>query len=105
MLEEWSSDYGVQCTIIHATFCDFINHLIKVKPIEELGKTKKLLLRGNSLDLTEARERYKAVGIDFFAPSNESIDCEPKWDFYSGAEITWEELDKQYDVSLSTKIV
>lgn len=98
ILKEWSNDYGVQCTIIHATFCDFINHLIEVKPIEESGKTKKLLLRGNSLDLTEARERYKAVGIDFFAPLNESIDGEHKWDFYSGAEITWEELDKQYDV-------
>jgi len=98
-LEEWSEDYGVSCTFISATFSDFLFHIASIKPIVSNGDSNKLLIRGNSLDLTESWERYKAAGIEFYGPAKNVCKEDRKWDFYSGAEITWDELDKQYDVT------
>lgn len=98
-LEEWSEDYGVPCTFVSATFCDFLNYVSKLKPAITNKESNKLLIRGNSLDLTESWERYKAAGIEFYGPAKTINSETRKWDFYSGAEITWEELDKQYDVT------
>lgn len=96
-LREWSDDYGIQIYFVNATFGDFINHLNELKPIIETSSSNRLLVRGNSLDLTESKERYNSVGIEFFGPSK-TIEQERRWDFYSGAEITWNELEKQCDV-------
>lgn len=97
-LEEWSEDYGVSCTFVSATFCDFLNYIVSIKPTLSNVESNKLLIRGNSLDLTESWERYKAAGIEFYGPAKTNCVENRKWDFYSGAEITWDELDKQYDV-------
>lgn len=95
-LTEWADDYGVQIFFVDATFGEFINHIADIKPTITEPSPTRLLVRGNSKDLTESRERYRAAGIEFFGPTQAKE--ERKWDFYSGAEITWEELDKQYDV-------
>lgn len=97
-LEEWSEDYGVSCTFVSASFCDFLHHIASIKPTLANVESNKLLIRGNSLDLTESWERYKAAGIEFYGPARTMSIENRKWDFYSGAEITWDELDKQYDV-------
>lgn len=96
-LRELSEDYGIQIYFVNATFGDFINHLNELKPKNEISSSNRLLIRGNSLDLTESKERYNSVGIEFFGPSK-TIEQERRWDFYSGAEITWDELEKQCDV-------
>lgn len=95
-LTEWADDYGVFVTFVDSTFGDFINHIADIKPKLTESSPTRLLVRGNSKDLTESRERYRAAGIEFFGPTQTKE--ERKWDFYSGAEITWEELDKQFDV-------
>lgn len=95
-LSEWAEDYGVPVTFVDATFGDFVNHIADIKPVLVESNPTRLLVRGNSKDLTESRERYRAAGIEFFGPTQTKE--ERKWDFYSGAEITWEELDKQFDV-------
>lgn len=96
-LIEWAEDYGMPVHFIDSTFGDFINHLSGIKPKPVESNPARLLVRGNSKDLTEFRERYRAAGIEFYGPSQ--VKEEPKWDFYSGAEITWDELDNQFDVS------
>lgn len=95
-LTEWADDYGVQILFVDATFGEFVNHIANIKPVLTESNPTRLLVRGNSKDLTESRERYKAAGIEFFGPTQTKE--ERKWDFYSGAEITWEELDRQCDV-------
>lgn len=95
-LEEWAEYSGVQVFFVEATFADFLVHVSEIKPQKEINETK-LLLRGKSLDISEAKERYHAAGIDFYCPTKEKSE-KSQWDFYSGAEITWEELEQQCDV-------
>jgi hypothetical protein len=95
-LEEWSGYTGVQVFFVEATFADFLVHINELKPNKEVSESK-ILLRGKRLDISEARERYHAAGIDFYCPSKDKSE-KPQWDFYSGAEITWEELEQQCDV-------
>lgn len=98
-LEEWSEDYGVSCTFISASLSDFLYHVASIKPTISKGESNKLLIRGNSLDLSESWERFKAAGIEFYGPAKTTCIEKRKWDFYSGAEITWDELDNQCDVT------
>lgn len=95
-LEKWAEYSGVQVFFVEATFADFLVHISETKPKREVSESK-LLLRGKSLDLSEAKERYHAAGIDFYCSSKENSE-KPQWDFYSGAEITWKELEQQCDV-------
>lgn len=95
-LEDWAEFSGVQVFFVEATFADFLVHVSEIKPQKEINETK-LLLRGKSLDISEAKERYHAAGIDFYCPTKENSE-KSQWDFYSGAEITWEELEQQCDV-------
>lgn len=95
-LTEWADDYGVKIIFIDASFGEFLHHIADIKPALKEPNPTRLLVRGNSKDLTESRERYRAAGIEFFGPTHTKE--ERKWDFYSGAEITWEELDGQCDV-------
>ena len=95
-LSEWADDYDVTVRFIDASFGDFVNHIADIKPKLIESSPTRLLVRGNSKDLTESRERYRAAGIEFYGPTQTKE--ERKWDFYSGAEITWDELDKQCDV-------
>ncbi len=95
-LKQWNEIYEVPIYFIRATFGDFVNHISQVKPAIIESVSSRLLVRGNTKDLTESRERYRAAGIEFHGPT--VIKEERKWDFYSGAEITWEELDNQCDV-------
>lgn len=95
-LEEWAEYTGVKVFFVDATFADFLVHLSEIKP-QKGDEEIKILLRGKSLDISEAKERYHAAGIDFYCPSKVNTD-KPQWDFYSGAEITWEELEQQCDV-------
>ena len=95
-LQEWSKYSGIDIVFVEASLGEFLNHLSELKPESEMTSTK-LLLRGKSLDLTEAKERYRAAGIEFYSPASH-VNEQVHWDFYSGAEITWDELEKQYDV-------
>ena len=95
-LTEWADYIDIKISFIDATFGEFIHHISEIKPKLIEPNPIRLLVRGNSKDLTESRERYRAAGIEFFGPALTKE--ERKWDFYSGAEITWEELDRQCDV-------
>lgn len=70
-LEEWAEYSGVQVFFVEATFADFLVHVSEIKPQKEINETK-LLLRGKSLDISEAKERYHAAGIDFYCPTKEN---------------------------------
>lgn len=96
-LTSWSEDYEVPVCFISASFFEFLQHIKEVRGNVIMSLNKKLLIHNNRLDLSESIERYKASGIEFYGPTKNTIGERP-WDFYSGAEITWEELDKQYDV-------
>lgn len=99
--KEWAEDLGINSVyFVSASFCDFLNHLKELNLSAIVSSQSQLYVLNNKLNLTEDKERYKEAGIEFFAPStvrNEKKQLE--WDFYAGAEITWEELDKQSDVS------
>ncbi len=96
----WSDDVGVPIHFVSASFGDFLKHIAEIRPNATTLKTNKLLIHNNTIDLSESRERYKAAGIEFFGPTQSIIsEGQTMWDFYSGAEITWDELDKQYDVT------
>lgn len=98
-LKEWSDDYGLSClSFVRIDFGGFLHHIVETLPQETSSKATHLWVRGKTLDLSGARERYAAAGIEFFGPSVIDIQEKAKWDFYSGAEITWEELDQQFDV-------
>ncbi len=97
-LTSWSEDYGVPTDFVSASFPEFLQHIKEIKSNVYITSDSKLLIRNNTLDLSESRERYKAAGIEFYGPTKDTLQ-ERQWDFYSGAEITWEELDKQYDVT------
>lgn len=98
-LKSWSDDYGVPVVFVSVSFDEFLNHIRELHGSVSSPITNKLLIRNNTIDLSESRERYKAAGIDFYGPSPQLLmGQERMWDFYSGAEITWEELEKQYDV-------
>lgn len=95
-LTEWSDYTGIQVFFVNANFADFLIHISDVKPKFDMSESR-VLLRGKSLDISEARERYHAAGIDFYYPFKIE-ETQPQWDFYSGAEITWHELENQFDV-------
>ncbi len=95
---KWSEISEIKVYFINASIGDFINHINEVKSTHETSSISKFLIHGTPIDLSECRERYSAVGIEFFAP-HKTVNQDRKWDFYSGAEITWDELEKQLDVS------
>lgn len=96
-LIEWASYTGVIVHFVNASFSDFLVHINDVLPPGETYQIPKVLVRGKSLDLSEARDRYHAAGIDFYYP-NKDKKGQSQWDFYAGAEITWHELENQCDV-------
>ena len=97
-LKTWSEDYGVPVCFVSASFYEFLLHIKELRAGIPTPTNSSLLIHNNTIDLSEARERYKAAGIEFFGPSRNTGENR-LWDFYSGAEITWEELDQQYDVT------
>lgn len=98
-LRTWSEDYDVPVCFVAASFYEFLQHVKELRP-NVLTATNKnnLLIHNNTIDISEARERYEAAGIEFYGPSRNTLENK-LWDFFSGAEITWEELDRQYDVT------
>lgn len=97
-LESWSKDYDVPVYFVSASFSEFLQHIKEIRGNVTVNSAKKMLIHNNKLDLSESIERYKASGIEFYGPTKNTTEVR-QWDFYSGAEITWEELDKQYDVA------
>ena len=96
-LTSWSEDYDVPVCFVSASFSEFLQHIKEIRGNVTMVSSKRLLIHNNKLDLSESIERYKASGIEFYGPTKNTAEERP-WDFYSGAEITWEELDKQHDV-------
>lgn len=94
----WGCDMGLTTSIIHADIKDFINHIDwrvpSGNPNEEITKH---LVRGKTLDVSDDLNRYKAAGIEFFGPGMAVSTSSEIWDFYSGAEISWEELENDCD--------
>lgn len=98
-LKEWANDYDLSCLyFVRVGVFDFLHHIIEVLPQETSSRATHLWVHGKTIDLSGARERYAAAGIEFFGPNLAVGNEKAKWDFYSGAEITWEELDRQFDV-------
>lgn len=92
-LTKWGEDIGIAPFMVHADIRDFVNHL----PFTSTDTTnERQLIRGRSLDVTDDINRYKAAGIEFFGPwpSSSTLNI---WNFYSGAEIIWQELENDCD--------
>ena len=102
-LKEWSENFDIDVVFISAGFPEFLNHISQLKPQLD-NCSNKFLIRSNTLNIAESKERYHAAGIDFFGPTME-VPTDRVWDFYSGAEITWTELDNHHDVQREQYII
>ena len=96
-LIEWAGYTGVIVHFVNSSFSEFLVHINEVLLPGESPQQPKVLVKGKSIDMSEARDRYHAAGIDFYSPIR-TKEVKPQWDFYAGAEITWDELENQFDV-------
>ena len=79
---------------------DFVNHLDWKMAFPNTDRADgHQLIRGKSFDVTDAITRYKAAGIEFFGPHMAETTSSSYWDFYSGAEINWQELENNNDAN------
>lgn len=94
----WGDDMGIKPFVVHASMRDFVNHVSFTMPLTSIDSTdERQLIRGRSLDVTDDINRYKAAGIEFFGPKMALSTSRSLWNFYSGAEITWQELENDCD--------
>ena len=97
-IKAWGEEIGITPSIIHADIKDFFNHIDRHIPAgSTVADNVRQLVRGKSLDITEDINRYRAAGIEFFGPNMIQSTANDIWNFYSGAEISWAELENDCD--------
>lgn len=95
----WSNDYGISVHFVSASFIEFLMHIKETKgDLVEKQNPDRTSNHVLSVELLKDREQYRAAGIDFYLPYISNAPKERTWDFYAGAEITYEELDNRCDV-------
>lgn len=97
-IKTWGEEIGITPSIVPADIKDFLNHIDRLLPANNIVNEKsKFLIRGKSIDISEDINRYRAAGIEFFGPNMVQSTSNDIWDFYSGAEISWSELENDCD--------
>ena len=100
MIKSWGEDIDFKPYIVPVDIKDFVNHLDwKIAPTSTERADGHQLIRGKSFDVTDDITRYKAAGIEFFGPQMAETTSSSIWDFYSGAEINWKELENNCDAN------
>ena len=98
-LKKWGEGIDFIPHIVSADIKDFVNHIDWTLPSNSSeGKKGCQMIRGKSLDITDDINRYRAAGVEFFGPQMAETTSNSIWDFYSGAEINWKELENDCDV-------
>ena len=97
-IKTWGEEIGITPSILPADIKDFFNHIDRIVPSSNAyGDKSRQLVRGKTLDVTEDINRYRAAGVEFFGPSMAQSTASNLWNFYSGAEISWAELENDCD--------
>lgn len=105
-IKAWGEELGITPSIVPADIKDFFNHIDRLIPDSSIvGDNARQLVRGKSLDITEDINRYRAAGIEFFGPNMNQSTANDIWNFYSGAEISWAELENDCDAKRDVYIV
>ena len=98
ILQTWGDGIDFKPFFVPADIKDFVNHIDWTLPsIRTEDKNGCQLIRGRSVDVTDDINRYRAAGIEFYGPQMAETTSNSIWDFYSGAEITWKELENDCD--------
>lgn len=97
-LNEWKVDCGYKINIAkHITFADFLRFVNETIPSKETSLSccqstlKTIIFSEEDLDI------YNEAGINIFIPRSLPSKNEVG-DFYAGSEITWKELELDYDI-------
>ena len=99
-IKSWGEGIDFKPYIVPVDIKDFANHLDwKIAPTNTERADGHQLIRGKSFDVTDDITRYKAAGIEFFGPQMAETTSSSIWDFYSGAEINWQELENNCDAN------
>lgn len=98
-MKSWGDSIDFTPYFVPADIKDFVNHVDWSLPSNRTEDKKGCqMIRGKSLDITDDINRYRAAGIEFFGPQMAETTSNSIWDFYSGAEINWKELENDCDV-------
>lgn len=99
-IKSWGEGIDFKPYIVPVDIKDLANHLDwKIAPTSTERADGHQLIRGKSFDVTDDITRYKAAGIEFFGPQMAETTSSSIWDFYSGAEINWQELENNCDAN------
>ncbi len=99
-IKTWGEGIDFKPYIVPVDIKDFANHMDwKIAPTNTERADGHQLIRGKSFDVTDDITRYKAAGIEFFGPQMAETTSSSIWDFYSGAEINWQELENNCDAN------
>ena len=99
-IKSWGEGIDFKPYIVPVDIKDFANHLDwKIAPTNTERADGHQLIRGKSFDVTDDITWYKAAGIEFFGPQMAETTSSSIWDFYSGAEINWQELENNCDAN------
>lgn len=105
-IRSWGEGIDFKPYIVPADIKDFVNHLDwKITSTNTKRADRRLLIRGKSFDVANDITRYKAAGIEFFGPHMAETTSSSIWDFYSGAEINWKELENNCDANRDLYII
>ncbi len=104
-LTKWGKEIGITPFMANADIRDFVNHIRFTMPYKSSDNDdERQLIRGHSLDITDDINRYKTAGIEFYGPKMDVSTSAKLWNFYSGAEITWQELENDCDAKRNAYI-
>lgn len=105
-LKLWGEDIDYVPFFAPVDIVDFVNHIQwKIPSKESNEKDGAQFIRGKTIDVSNDVNRYKAAGIEFFGPQMANTTSSSIWDFYSGAEISWRELENDCDAKRDTYII
>lgn len=105
-LTTWSEGIDYNIYFVPADIKDFVDHIDWSLPSSSSEeKNDCQMVRGKSLDISDDIIRYRAAGIEFFGPQMAETTSNTIWDFYSGAEINWKELENDCDVKREKYII
>ena len=99
-IKSWGEEIDYIPYIVPAGIKDFAKHIEwKIPSRQEGTNDGHRMIRGKTLDISDDVNRYKAAGIEFFGPHMSDTTLSSIWDFYSGAEINWQELENNCDAN------
>ena len=94
-LREWSEDSIVKHTFLNISLDELSNYILQISSDNQIGASS--ALPETKIDFSvEEIYYYREAGIEVFGQY--VTNKKREWDFYSGAEITWNDLEIELDV-------